>query len=227
VDRTSLIEWLSQGLSLEQIGRRVGRHASTVGYWVKKHGLEAAHREAHAARGAVTHEVLAAEVALGSSLSEIADRLSVGRSTVRYWLRKFGLRTTHSARREEGRAARAAGRRLLRRQCKHHGISDFILEGRGSYRCLRCRAERVAARRRAVKEALIGEAGGRCAICGYDRYSGALHFHHLNPGEKAFALSHSGISRSIARAREEARKCVLLCSRCHAEVEAGIVDVLP
>jgi transposase len=221
------MEWLSQGLSLEQIGRRVGRHPSTVAYWVKKHGLEAAHREGHAARGVVNYEVLAAEVASGSSLSEIADRLSVGRSTVRYWLGKFGLRTAAAAQRAEGRAARAAGRRLLRRHCKHHGISDFILEGRGSYRCLRCRAERVAARRRVVKEALISEAGGRCAICGYDRYAGALQFHHLNPGEKAFALSNSGISRSIARAREEARKCVLLCSRCHAEVEAGIVDILP
>jgi hypothetical protein len=27
--------------------------------------------------------------------------------------------------------------------------------------------------------------------------------------------------------REEAAKCVLLCSNCHAEVEAGVATLLP
>jgi transposase-like protein len=224
MDRVLLEDWLGQGLSLEEIGRRVGRDGSTVGYWVKKHGLEAAHRERHAARGLVSREELSAEVASGSSIGEIADRLGVARSTVRYWLRKFGLRTAASVQRAEGRAARASGLRVIRRRCRRHGLSDFILEGRGSYRCLRCRAEAVARRRRAVKQILVQEAGGRCFICGYDRYAGALQFHHVDRGRKAFALSDRGNSRSLARAREEARKCVLLCSRCHAEVEAGVVE---
>jgi hypothetical protein len=30
------------------------------------------------------------------------------------------------------------------------------------------------------------------------------------------------VTRSLADAREEAKKCVLLCSNCHAEVEAGV-----
>jgi hypothetical protein len=29
------------------------------------------------------------------------------------------------------------------------------------------------------------------------------------------------MTRSLAILREEARKCVLLCANCHAEVEAG------
>jgi hypothetical protein len=39
-------------------GRRVGRHEATVGYWVRKYGLEAANRVKHAARGGVTRERL-------------------------------------------------------------------------------------------------------------------------------------------------------------------------
>ena len=39
---------------------------------------------------------------------------------------------------------------------------------------------------------------------------------------KNFSLSHEGVTRSLERAREEARKCVLLCANCHAEVEAGV-----
>lgn len=63
-------------------------------------------------------------------------------------------------------------------------------------------------------------------LCGYDRCVGALHFHHLDPREKRFQLSFAGLTRSIDAMRAEARKCVLLCSNCHAEVEAGVATVL-
>ena len=35
-------------------------------------------------------------------------------------------------------------------------------------------------------------------------------------------MSRRGVTRSIEQARAEARKCVLLCGNCHAEVEAGV-----
>jgi 5-methylcytosine-specific restriction endonuclease McrA len=77
-----------------------------------------------------------------------------------------------------------------------------------------------------VKRILVDEAGGRCVLCGYDRYLGALEFHHVNPSEKSFQLGMGGLTRSIASMRAEAAKCVLLCSNCHAEVEGGVVAVL-
>jgi ribosomal protein L30E len=48
----------------------------------------------------------------------------------------------------------------------------------------------------------------------------------LDPGEKRFGLSSKGIARSLDSLRTEARKCVLVCSNCHAEVEDGLI-VLP
>jgi hypothetical protein len=83
----------------------------------------------------------------------------------------------------------------------------------------------VQRRRRKVKRILVEEAGGRCLICGYDRHPAALHFHHLDRTEKSFGLSRRGITRSIEALRAEARKCVLLCSNCHAEVEAGVTSL--
>ena len=73
-----------------------------------------------------------------------------------------------------------------------------------------------------MKALLVAEAGGACLLCGYDRYSGALQFHHLDASEKSFGLGLRGVARSLERCREEARKCVLLCANCHAEVEAGV-----
>jgi 5-methylcytosine-specific restriction endonuclease McrA len=112
--------------------------------------------------------------------------------------------------------------KFAERVCRTHGRTEFVLEGRGYYRCKRCRMERVVAWRRRTKLRLVAEAGGRCKICGYDRYSGALHFHHLDPAAKKFAISRKGFTWSLARMRAEVAKCVLLCSNCHAEVEAGI-----
>jgi hypothetical protein len=115
----------------------------------------------------------------------------------------------------------------VERVCRTHGPTAFVLEGRGYYRCKRCRKERVAEWRRRAKLRLVAEAGGRCALCGYDRYPGALHFHHLEPGAKSFGLSARGMARSYARLQAEAAKCVLLCSNCHAEVQWGIVELDP
>jgi 5-methylcytosine-specific restriction endonuclease McrA len=76
-----------------------------------------------------------------------------------------------------------------------------------------------------VKELLVAEAGGHCLVCGYDRCVGALQFHHLDPSQKLFAIAGQGAARSLTRAREEVAKCVLLCSNCHAEVEAGLISI--
>jgi hypothetical protein len=54
---------------------------------------------------------------------------------------------------------------------------------------------------------------------------GLLEFHHLDPSKKRFGLSSQGITGSIELLRIEARKCALLCSNCHAEVEDGLVSV--
>jgi len=36
-----------------------------------------------------------------------------------------------------------------------------------------------------------------------------------------------GVTRSLARAKAEAEKCVLLCANCHAEVESGVRSLSP
>ena len=42
---------------------------------------------------------------------------------------------------------------------------------------------------------------------------------------RRFALSREGVTRSLAKTREEAQKCVLLCANCHAEVEGGFAQL--
>ncbi len=222
MDASILESYLRDGLSLEKIGELTGRHASTVSYWVKRHGLAAVHRDRHAPKGGVDRKTLGSLVEEGLTTREIALRLGFSQSTVRHWLRRHELRTRRARTRDPGGVRGVdPGRKSM--DCNRHGVTAFWLDNRGIYRCLRCRSEAVARRRRRLKEILVSEAGGRCSICGYDRYIGALQFHHREGTEKEFGVSERGLTRSLDAVRAEAAKCVLLCANCHSEVEGGIV----
>jgi transposase len=221
MDRAALEQLLGQGLSLAEIGREFGLHEATVGYWVGKHGLQAVNHAKHVAKGGLTRVGLEPLVQAGMSIAQIADAVGRSKATVRHWLKEYGLKTQWA---ERGGAPRDHQPKLLLR-CPRHGLTTFRRRSAGGYRCAKCRAEAVARRRRKVKRILVEEAGGRCSVCGYNRCVAALEFHHLVPAEKSFSLSHRGVARSMAKARAEASKCVLLCANCHAEVEAGVTAV--
>ena len=160
-------------------------------------------------------ETLEPLVERGLTIREVAEALGVHRTTVAQWLREHGPRTC--------RQARAGSQNdHMESHCETHGSTTFVRRRDGGWRCLRCRSEAVSRRRRRVKEILVAEAGGACALCGYSRCAAALQFHHLDPRAKRFSVAARGVTRALSEARREAEKCVLLCSNCHAEVEAGV-----
>ena len=66
---------------------------------------------------------------------------------------------------------------------------------------------------------LIKLHGTECSQCGYSKNYSALEFHHVVPGEKNFQLD----LRSLSNRRwdvilKEVKKCILICSNCHAEL---------
>ena len=83
----------------------------------------------------------------------------------------------------------------------------------------------VTKRRKKIKMMAIQYKGGKCAICGYSRCPDVLEFHHLNPQAKEFGMGVGGLTRSWARVKAEADKCVMLCANCHREVHAGVVQL--
>ena len=214
-----LAELVALGLSQTEIGRRLGRHQSTVSYWCAKHGVEPPRHHA-GPRGAISRERYILLIQRNLTTREIAAELDRSPTTVTYWLRRYGLKTTAEARRHA--AAKAAAREVMTGVCAVHGESNHIVRAGGASTCVKCRAGRVSEWRREAKRRLVARAGGACAACGYDRHVGALHFHHRVPSEKVFALGGRGLSRPWAALIAEADKCVLLCANCHAEVEGGI-----
>jgi len=82
----------------------------------------------------------------------------------------------------------------------------------------------VAKRRRKVKTLAIEYKGGKCQICGYKKYQGALDLHHITGG-KEFGIADKGYTRSWEKVKTELDKCILVCANCHRELEAGITQL--
>src|SRR3954471_24727069 len=145
-----LEQCLAEGMSLEAIGKRTGKHESTVSYWLKKHGLEAVRAEKHGAKGAPPKDEMERLLAAGLSLRAIAHRMDRSLATIRHWMRKYEMEPNPRRKRGSEDGSREAVSR-----CKHHGETSFVREGRGYYRCKRCRVERVSQRRRQIKRKLV------------------------------------------------------------------------
>ena len=160
----------------------------------------------------------------GLSIRNMAAELGRSYWAVRHWLKHYGIETERSSRLRETAAARAQNLPETEAVCRRHGRTRFV-QMTGAFRCAKCRQEAVIEHRRGLKQKLVAEAGGACLICGYARCIGALQFHHLDPASKQFGIGRAGAIISLDVLREEARKCVLLCANCHAEVEAGVANL--
>src|SRR4051794_22553617 len=90
-------EWLARrledGASYEAIAREAGCSASKVSYWAQRYALRCRHATARASCAAVDEPQLRALVEAGATVGEMADTLQRSVATVRYWMRRYGLKT--------------------------------------------------------------------------------------------------------------------------------------
>lgn len=77
-----------------------------------------------------------------------------------------------------------------------------------------------------TKKRMIKELGGKCCICGYKKCRDSLTFHHLDPKQKKYSFN-----KLLSKIRDwntvasELEKCVLVCTNCHMEINAGLTSV--
>ena len=158
-------------------------------------------------------------VGKGMSLNDIAKASGKGQTTVRYWLKKYELKTksTYLYKNKDGRKCP---------RCNKAKSLDNFYNRRGvagsSVYCKPCTNEQTVERMRHTKRLCIEYKGGKCEKCGYDKYDGALEFHHLDPSKKDFAISKKK-AKYIDSLKPELDKCILLCSNCHRELHGGMV----
>lgn len=162
------------------------------------------------------------EKLVGENLStrEIAYKTGISQTTVRYYLRKNNLKTNPKKEKII----------LTERTCCKCSIrmpiANFYRNSRENYHtsCKTCLNKQTLLRQKKIKEDAVEYKGGKCCKCGYSTCLGALHFHHLNPGEKDINWQQFKNRKFNDAFKKELDKCDLLCANCHAEEHYYILE---
>ena len=161
----------------------------------------------------------------GKSLNQISRETGKSLTTVRYWVKKYNLKSSHLQfkyleKREIGLERKCP-------KCKMVLPSTDFYKRRGidysSTYCKICTSDQTLNRMQRLKTQMVDYKGGSCVICGYKKYMGALEFHHLDPKKKDFNLAHMKKYTFDEKVKKELDKCILVCSNCHREIHGKIV----
>ena len=154
------------------------------------------------------------------SQREIADNLKVSQTNLRHWMKKFSLKTNFKKYNEH------EGKRKCPKCNEGKYTTDFYSRRNGkgfSVYCKKCSNEESRERARKFKVKCVEYKGGKCVKCGYNKYFGALDFHHLDPKKKDFRLAAVKSHSFNEKIKKELDKCILVCSNCHREIHGSLV----
>ena len=165
----------------------------------------------------MNYDIINSLVTKGFSTRKISTELKTSQSNVRYWLKKFNIKTTSRSKVSDYRHCPRCETEKLKTEFYNRR------NGKGnSVYCKLCSHTQTLERQRDFKQRCVDHKGGKCICCGYDKTNNALDFHHLNPSEKDFSISSARFTTFDNRVINELNKCALVCRNCHAEIHAGI-----
>ena len=151
----------------------------------------------------IDKEILKKHIKKGLSTRQIGKSLNKSQSSIKHWLNKYNLKTIQSFEKP-----------YLCKDCGENNPKNFY--GRRKNRCNKCHNKSQASIGKSKRLKAIKLLGGSCRVCGYNKCSSALEFHHIDPTIKDVHYS-SMRSWSFSRIKKELDNCLLLCSNCHRE----------
>ena len=150
----------------------------------------------------------------GLTIREIGERLLIAQTTVRYWLKKYALKTKRGP---HGKLPKdyAVSRRCLK--CGETDPNKFY--GNKRQICAKCHNQVQLKTGRENRQFAVDYLGGKCEQCSFDKHPSAMDIHHVDPSSKDPGFSTMRYwNRDKIKA--ELDKCILLCKNCHAILHA-------
>jgi len=145
----------------------------------------------------------------GLSIAQIARNINKSKTTARYWLKKFELKTKNPSPDFYRKLPKASVCKFCLREYEYG-------KKKGHQRTI-CNSCLVTRYKFTVKQKLVNKLGGACNRCGYSKCVGSLQFHHKDGQTKDFTLS-TGYHRKMSELFLELEKCELVCANCHGEI---------
>jgi hypothetical protein len=169
-------------------------------------------------------DLLVSYVDQGLSIYQILKITNTAYSTIRYWLKKYNLKTKYNSFKNgyEYTNKIVKGNQFCPIcNCHLNKETGYYRKNKGYYSpiCKKCNNEK----RKNSKIKAINYKGNCCVKCGYNKNITALDFHHLNPKEKEITPSRLN-GKSWEKLKKEIDKCILLCANCHREEHQKIDD---
>jgi transposase len=161
------------------------------------------------------------------SFNQISKEEKKSLTTIRYWMKKYNLTSKFDSIRHK--EIIEYGEQRFCPRCKSLCDVNNFYNRRGkknaSVYCKNCTNNQTKERQQNVKKQMIDYKGGKCELCQYSNYQGALEFHHLDPNEKDFNLSNLKSYKFDDVIKKELDKCVLVCANCHREIHGNLIKV--
>jgi hypothetical protein len=182
----------------------------------------------------ITKEVLENLINFNLSSYEICRRLKRKRIFIYRLMRKFDLKPNLirvKAKNSNGKIG-SSNTQNTHKMCPkcdkllEINKSNFYISSTGIIcsKCIKCDNKATLSRRQTQKQKSLDYKGGKCVVCVYKKYQGALEFHHLDPSKKDFSIGNFN-TFSMERLKPELDKCVILCSNCHKELHGGLIKL--
>jgi len=169
-------------------------------------------------------ELLEEYILANKTLNEIASIHNVGKSTIRYWFKKYNLKSTNKPGPKTTNTSSC---------CK---VCNKTTENNKMYCSSNCKtrqyyinnpnsttlAKKFSDKNRVIafKLAALKHCGESCKLCGYNKNISALSFHHVDPNGKDFGLGGTRLKKDELTIEQkfELDKCITLCNNCHSTV---------
>ena len=169
----------------------------------------------------MNYDIISSLASKGLSIRKIAGELKTSPTNIRYWLKKFNIKTVSRSETSDYRYCPRCETEKLKTEFYNRR------NGKGnSVYCKRCSNDQTVERQKRFKQQCIEYKGGKCVSCGYKKCNNVLEFHHLDPSKKEFSIAHARLTSFNDEVKKELDNCALVCANCHREIHAGFLDLL-
>ena len=163
-------------------------------------------------------ELLESLIKQNLSTHDIAEKLEKSQTSIRYWLKKYGLKTNgkpgikteYHINCKICSKETVKGKMYCSNSCKN---KQHYISNPEKYKNIPSTSKHL---RETFKILALNYCGNKCKMCGYNKNYTALAFHHLDPEGKDFSIGGIRSKTLKPEHKNELDKCVTVCHNCHS-----------